>query len=64
MSRTSPRAVTDGMVLALSAAGTQDDIALRLDALPRAGQKQAVLFPVPVDGDPKTAIFRTIQFLS
>jgi alkanesulfonate monooxygenase SsuD/methylene tetrahydromethanopterin reductase-like flavin-dependent oxidoreductase (luciferase family) len=58
------RAVTDEMVLALSATGTPDDIALRLDALLQAGLKQAVLFPVPADGDAKTAIVRTIEFLS
>jgi alkanesulfonate monooxygenase SsuD/methylene tetrahydromethanopterin reductase-like flavin-dependent oxidoreductase (luciferase family) len=58
------RAVTDEMVLALSATGTPDDVALRLEALLRAGLKQAILFPVPADGDPKTAILRTIQFLS
>jgi alkanesulfonate monooxygenase SsuD/methylene tetrahydromethanopterin reductase-like flavin-dependent oxidoreductase (luciferase family) len=58
------RAVTDEMVLALSATGTPDDIALRLDALLQAGLKQAVLFPVPADGDAKTAIVRTIECLS
>ena len=58
------RAVTDEMVLALSATGTPDDIALRLDALLQAGLKQAVLFPVPADGDAKTAIVRTIECLA
>jgi len=58
------RAVTDEMVLALSATGTPDDIALRLDALLQAGLKQAVLFPISADGDAKSAILRTIEFLS
>jgi 5,10-methylenetetrahydromethanopterin reductase len=57
------RAVTDEMVLALSATGTPDDIALRLDALLQAGLKQAVLFPLSTDGDAKSAILRTIEFL-
>src|SRR5262249_30867331 len=56
------RAVTDEMVLALSATGTPDDIALRLDALLQAGLKQAVLFPLSTDGDAKSAILRTIEF--
>jgi len=56
------RAVTDEMVLALSATGTPDDIALRLDALLRAGLKQAVLFPLSTDDDAKSAILRTIEF--
>ena len=34
------------------------------DALLQAGLKQAVLFPVSADGDAKTAILRTIEFLS
>jgi hypothetical protein len=46
-------AVTDEMVLALSATGTPDDIALRLDALLQAALKQAVLFPIWADGDAK-----------
>ena len=58
------RAVTDEMVLALSATGTPDDIALRLDALLQAGLKQAVLFPISADGDAKSAILRTVEFLS
>ena len=45
------RAVTDEMVLTLSATGTPDDVALRLDALLQAGLKQAVLFPLSTDGD-------------
>ena len=44
--------------------GTPDDVALRLDALLRAGLKQAVLFPLSTDGDAKAAILRTIEFLS
>ncbi|HZI40362.1 MAG TPA: hypothetical protein VFD67_01620, partial [Gemmatimonadaceae bacterium] len=39
------RAVTDEMVLALSATETPDDIALRLDALLQAGLKQARFNP-------------------
>jgi len=58
------RAVTDEMVLTLSATGTPDDVALRLDALLRAGLKQAVLFPLSTDGDAKAAILRTIELLS
>jgi hypothetical protein len=58
------RAVTDEMVLALSATGRPDDIALRLDALLHAGLKQAVLFPVSADGDAKSAILRPVDFLS
>src|SRR5262245_9280882 len=61
--RRTKRAVTDEMVLALSATGTPDDIALRLDALLQAGLKQAVLFPLSTDGDAKSAILRTIEFL-
>ena len=57
------RAVTDEMVLTLSATGTPDDVALRLDALLQAGLKQAVLFPLSTDGDAKSAILRTIEFL-
>jgi alkanesulfonate monooxygenase SsuD/methylene tetrahydromethanopterin reductase-like flavin-dependent oxidoreductase (luciferase family) len=57
-------AVTDEMVVTLSATGRPDDIAQRLDALLRAGLKQAVLFPFSADGDAKTAILRTIEFLS
>jgi len=58
------RAVTDEMVLALSATGTPDDVALRLDGLLQAGLKQAVLFPISADGDAKSAILRTIECLS
>lgn len=58
------RAVTDEMVLTLSATGTPDDVALRLHALFRAGLKQAALFPFSTDGDAKAAILRTIEFLS
>ena len=39
------RAVSDEMVLTLSAAGTADDVAARVSALLKAGLKQAVLFP-------------------
>ena len=39
------RAVSDEMVLTLSAAGTADDVAARISALLKAGLKQAVLFP-------------------
>ena len=58
------RAVTDEMVLTLSATGTPDDVASRLDALLGAGLKQAVLFPFAADGDAKTAILRTVEGLS
>ena len=58
------RAVTDEMVLALSATGTPDDIAVRLDGLLLAGLQQAVLFPISADGDAKSAILRTVESLS
>ena len=45
------RAVSGEMVLTLSAAGTADDVAARISALLKAGLKQAVLFPLAVDGD-------------
>ena len=58
------RAVSDEMVLTLSAAGTADDVAARISALLKAGLKQAVLFPLAVDGDASGAILRTIEALS
>jgi hypothetical protein len=58
------RAVSDEMVLTLSAAGTADDVAARISALLKAGLKQAVLFPLAVDGDASGAILRTIEGLS
>jgi len=58
------RAVSDEMVLTLSAAGTADDVAARISALLKACVKQAVLFPLGVDGDAGGAILRTIGALS
>ena len=58
------RAVSDEMVLTLSATGTADDVAARISALLKAGLKQAVLFPLAVDGDASGAIVRTIEALS
>jgi alkanesulfonate monooxygenase SsuD/methylene tetrahydromethanopterin reductase-like flavin-dependent oxidoreductase (luciferase family) len=58
------RAVSDEMVLTLSAAGTADDVAARISALLKAGLKQAVLFPLAVDGDASGAILRTIEAIS
>src|SRR5262250_4003801 len=58
------RAVSDEMVLTLSASGTADDVAARISALFKAGLKQAVLFPLAVDGDASGAILRTIEALS
>ena len=58
------RAVSDEMVLTLSAAGTADDVAARISALLKAGLKQAVLFPLAADGDAGGAILRTIEALS
>jgi alkanesulfonate monooxygenase SsuD/methylene tetrahydromethanopterin reductase-like flavin-dependent oxidoreductase (luciferase family) len=58
------RAVSDEMVLTLSAAGTADDVAARISALLKAGLKQAVLFPLAVDDDASGAILRTIEALS
>ena len=58
------RAVSDEMVLTLSAAGTADDVPARVSALLKAGLKQAVLFPLAVDGDASGAILRTIEALS
>src|SRR5262245_24609672 len=58
------RAVSDEMVLTLSASGTADDVAARISALLKAGLKQAVLFPLAVDGDASGAILRTIEALS
>jgi hypothetical protein len=45
------RAVSDEMVLTLSAAGTADDAAARISALFKVDLKQAALFPLAVDGD-------------
>ena len=45
------RAVSDEMVLTLSAGGTADDVTARISALLEAGLKQAVLFPLAADGD-------------
>jgi len=58
------RAVSDEMVLTLSASGTADDVAARISALFKAGLKQAVLFPLAVDGDASGAIPRMIEALS
>ena len=58
------RAVSDEMVLTLSATGTADDVAARMSALLKAGLKQAVLFPLAADGDASGAILRTIEALS
>ena len=58
------RALSDEMVLTLSAAGTADDVATRISALLKAGLKQAVLFPLAVDGGASGAILRTIEALS
>jgi alkanesulfonate monooxygenase SsuD/methylene tetrahydromethanopterin reductase-like flavin-dependent oxidoreductase (luciferase family) len=58
------RAVSDEMVLTLSASGTADDVAARISALLKAGLKQAVLFPLAADGDASGAILRTIEALS
>ena len=58
------RAVSDEMVLTLSAAGTADDVAARISALLKGGLKQAVLFPLAVDGDAGGAILRMIGALS
>ena len=58
------RAVSDEMVLTLSAAGTADDVAARISVLLKAGLKQAVLFPLAVDGDASGAILQTIEALS
>ena len=57
------RAVSDEMVLTLSAAGTPDDVAARISALLRAGLNQAVLFPTAADGDASGAILRTVEAL-
>jgi len=62
--RRAMRAVSDEMVLTLSATGTADDVAARISALLKAGLKQAVLFPLAVDGDASGAILRTIEALS
>ena len=58
------RAVSDEMVLTLSASGTADDVAARISALLKAGLKQAMLFPLAVNGDASGAILRTIEALS
>src|SRR5262249_18403471 len=57
-------AVRDERVLTLSASGTADDASARVSALFKAGLKQAVLFPLAVDGDASGAILRTIEALS
>jgi len=57
------RAVSDEMVLTLSASGTADDVAARISALFKAGLKQAVLFPLAANGDASGAIRRTIEVL-
>lgn len=56
--------VTDAMVSALSASGTADDVAAKLQSLLDAGLKQAVLFPFPAAGGAKEAIVSTIKALS
>ena len=58
------RAVSDEMVLTLSASGTADDVAGRINTLLEAGLKQAVLFPLAADGDARGAILQTIEALS
>jgi len=58
------RAVSDEMVLTFSAAGTADDVAARISTLLKVGLKQAVLFPLAVDGDASGAILRMIEALS
>jgi 5,10-methylenetetrahydromethanopterin reductase len=57
-------AVSDEMVLTLSATGTADDVAGTISTLLEAGLKQAVLFPFAADGDARGAILRTIEALS
>ena len=52
------------MVLTLSAGGTADDVTGRIRALLKAGPKQAVLFPLAVDGDASGAILRAVEALS
>jgi hypothetical protein len=52
------RAVSDEMVLTLSATGTADDVAAQINALLEAGLKQAVLFPLAADGDARGAILQ------
>jgi hypothetical protein len=49
---------------ALSASGTADDAAARIDALLNAGLRQAVVFPVSADGGAKRAILETIKAIS
>ena len=51
------RAVSDEMVLTLSASGTADDVAARISALLK-------VFPLAADGDASGAILRTIEALS
>jgi 5,10-methylenetetrahydromethanopterin reductase len=58
------RAVNDEMVLTLSASGTADEVADKINMLLKAGLKQAVLFPLAADGDARGAILRTIEALS
>ena len=57
-------AVSSEMVFALSATGTPDDVAAKISTLFEAGLKQAVLFPLSVDGNAKGAIMRTIEALT
>jgi hypothetical protein len=52
------------MVLTLSASGTADDVAGRINTLLEAGLKKAVLFPLAADGDASGAILQTIEALS
>jgi alkanesulfonate monooxygenase SsuD/methylene tetrahydromethanopterin reductase-like flavin-dependent oxidoreductase (luciferase family) len=59
------RAVSDDMVSALSASGTAEDVAAKIDELLRAGLKQAVIFPFAAAGcGAKEAIIETIEALS
>jgi alkanesulfonate monooxygenase SsuD/methylene tetrahydromethanopterin reductase-like flavin-dependent oxidoreductase (luciferase family) len=55
--------LNDEMVLTLSASGTADDVAGRINTLLEAGL-QAVLFPLTADGDARGAILQTIEALS
>jgi alkanesulfonate monooxygenase SsuD/methylene tetrahydromethanopterin reductase-like flavin-dependent oxidoreductase (luciferase family) len=58
------RRLNDEMVLTLSASGTADDVAGRINTLLEAGLKQAGLFPSAADGDASGAILQTIAALS
>src|SRR5262249_35873381 len=57
------RAVSDEMVLTLSASGTADDVAARISALFKAGLKQAGLVPLAAHGWASGGIRRTIEVL-